>query len=179
MGIPSVTTVLAPWADFGGIKPEVLQAAAERGTKVHRSCTAYAMGLWSPHLPEDCAGYLQSFKGWLAAAVQDVILAEGEFTHHLHGYSGHPDLIVRMRGDSGLTMVDIKTPIAQAKSWRLQLAAYVSLAESSGHDIDRVIALRLRKTGASPIVNEYTGTLAGDLSIFLSCLQAWKYFKGA
>lgn len=175
---PSVTTVLSPWADFSGIRPAVLQAAAERGTQVHRACAAHATGLWSPPLPSELAGYMRSFTSWFESAVDEVILAEGDFIHPVYGYSGHPDLIVRMKGDSGLTLPDLKTPLSPARTWRPQLAAYTELARVNGYDISRDIAVRLRKSGAPAIVNEYTGTLSGDFAIFLSCLQAWKYFKG-
>lgn len=179
MKTPSVTTILAPWSDFSGIRPEVLQAAAERGSKVHRACAAIASGLWAPQMPDEVSGYIESFKSWFHTAVEEVISVEPSFSHPLYGYMGHPDMLARLKGDTGLTLVDYKTPLAQAKSWRLQLAAYAELAEANGQNIQRVIALRLRKTGTLPVVDEYTGTLASNLATFLACLQAWRYFKGA
>lgn len=176
---PSVTTVLAPWSDFSGVSPQILRAASERGRTVHRACTSHAMGLWAPAVTEDCAGYVLSFRTWLSEAVEDVILAESEFSHPVFQYSGHPDLIVRMRGDSALALVDLKTPLSPAKTWRPQLAAYAELARVNGYDIGRVLAVRLRKSGSRALAGDYTGTLAGDFSTFLACLTAWKYFKGA
>ena len=176
---PSVTTVLDSWADLSGIPAGTLRAAAERGSAVHRACGALASGLWAPPLPEEYAGYVQSFSRWFEAAVKEVILVEPAFVHPVYGYCGHPDMIVRLKGDSCLTLVDEKTPLSPAKTWRPQLAAYVELSEVNGYPIGRSLAARLRKSGAPALVNEYTGTLAGDLSVFLSCLTAWKYFKGA
>ena len=175
---PSVTTILAPWSDFDRVPADVLAAAAERGRIVHRVCSAHATGLWAPPVPIEYAGYIESFKRWLHSSVERVILAEAAFSHPVYGYSGHPDLIVQMKGDKGFTLVDEKTPVAKSKAWRLQLAGYKELSDVNGYPIERVMSLRLREDGSAPLANEYTGTLVADFATFLSCLQAWKFFKG-
>lgn len=176
MNFPSVTSVISPWADFSAIRPEVLENAARRGTDVHRICSALALGLWVPSIPDDCAGFVLSFEQWIPV-VQDVIMAEDELVDPSMGFLGHPDLIVRIKGDRGLTMVDLKTPATTNKAWRLQLAAYRRLAEVNGFEISRVLSLRLRKDGGRPIVNEYTGTYQEDLAVFLAALTCWKFFN--
>ena len=175
--IPSVTQVLSPWSDFSKVRPDVLDEAAERGSLVHRACGAIATGLWSPPVPEEYAGYIVSFKGWFFQYVESVVIAEPELVHPVYGYCGHPDLIVRMKGDSVNTLIDLKTPAAKYKTWRIQLAAYWMLT-GDNCSCGRAMSLRLRKDGATPIADEYTGSLVGDFSVFLSCLQAWKFFKG-
>ena len=176
--IPSVTEVLSPWSDFSKVRPDVLEAAAERGSMVHRACGAIAKGVWAPPVPEEYAGYVQSFSIWLRMAVEDVILVEPELVHPVYGYCGHPDLIVRIKGDEGFTLPDLKTPVATSPTWPPQLAGYKELAEANGYPIQRILSVRLRKSGTMPVIDEYTGSLNSALAVFLSCLTAWKYFKG-
>jgi hypothetical protein len=171
-----VTEVLAPWSDFSRVRPDVLEAAAERGTIVHTACSALATGVWFPPLPEGCRGYVESFQRWFDAAVEKVLMVEPNLVHPVYRYVGHPDMIVRIKGDATDSLIDIKTPLALSKSWRLQLAAYYFLTHE--HPCGRVLIVRLRKTGAPPVVTEHTGTLVADFSIFLACLTAGKFFKG-
>lgn len=178
MKTPSVTTVLAPYSDFSNVRPDVLEAASERGSMVHRACGAMAKGVWAPRVPDEYAGYVESFSIWLHQAVEDVLLVEPELVHPVHGYCGHPDLIVRIKGDETYSLPDLKTPAVTYKPWRVQLAAYRELSEANGYPIGRVFSVRLKKNGKPPIINEYTSSMTGDFSIFLSCLNVWKFFKG-
>lgn len=174
----SVTQILIPWSDFSKVPQHTLDEAIRRGLAVHRSCAAYASNLWSPPLEEQHQGYFESFKKWFGSTVEEVIAVEPELVHPVYQYVGHPDLIARLKGDKCFTLVDYKTPAAQQKSWKVQLAAYVELGSQTEYKPERTIALRLNKEGKMPIINEYTGTLAADFSIFLACLQAYKFFKG-
>ncbi|KKL98766.1 hypothetical protein LCGC14_1821120 [marine sediment metagenome] len=70
--IISVTQALSPFSDFSGIDPEVLQHAAERGSRVHRACAAYALGFPALGLHDEDEGYFESFKGWFDEYVSDV-----------------------------------------------------------------------------------------------------------
>lgn len=175
MKAPSVTQVLSPWADFSRVPQEALENAARRGTDVHRACSALAQGLWFPPVPDDCAGYLASFRLWLPT-VADVVLAEDELSDHRLGFVGHPDLIVRINGDHALTVVDLKTPAVVNSLWRVQLAAYKHLAKANGMDVRRALSLRLRQDGGRPIVNEYTDS-AQDMAAFVAALNAYRYFN--
>lgn len=176
--IPSVTKVLSPWSDFSMIPPDVLAMASERGSMVHRACGAMAKGVWAPQVPQEYAGYVESFSIWFRQAVVEALLVEPELVHPVYGYCGHPDLIVRIKGDNAYSLLDLKTPAVAYKSWRVQLAAYRELANANDCPIGRVFSVRLKKDGKLPIVNEFTGSTSGDFSIFLSCLQAWKFFRG-
>jgi len=173
---PSVTQVLSPWSDFSRISEDVLARAAERGTQVHRICAAIALGLWVPNIPPECAGYVLSFQAWLTV-VQDVIFCEERLHDPVYGFNGMPDMIVRIKGDSGHSLLDLKSPAAVAPTWRIQLAAYQRLAEANGYNISRVFSLRLDKNGGRAKVDEYTGTSANDLRVFLACLTAFKHFS--
>ncbi len=175
MTLPSVTRVLSPFADFSGIRPEVLAHAAERGTKVHQACAAIVQGLWVPDLDEEVAGYVESFKLWFPV-VEEVVLSEEELVDPDLGFKGHPDLICRIRGDSRLTLIDFKTPLAKGPLWRTQLSAYRHLAHVSKYDVERIASLRLKASGKRPILDEYTHA-GGDLQAFLGALTAYRFFK--
>ncbi len=178
MKFPSVTRVISPWQDFSMIREDVLEAACARGSKVHQICGALALGLWIPVIPAELQGYVDSFMGWFSDAVQRVHLAERELVDAQSGYRGHPDLIVTMRGDAAMTLIDLKTPATCQLAWRVQLAAYRNLATINGYPVARVFSLRLRKGGESPLINEYSSTFSHDFAVFLNCLAAWKFFKG-
>lgn len=173
--LPSVTQVLQPWADFSMVPADVLEIAANRGTDVHRICAALSLGLWPGDIPDDCAGYVESFRAWLPF-VSKVILVECHLEDRALGYCGHPDIIAIMRGDTEPAIVDLKTPASKSRLWRVQLAAYLNLGRVNGHPINRVFSLRLRRDGARPIVDEYRDS-ALDFKAFLNALSAWRYFK--
>ncbi len=174
--LPSVTAVISPWADFSGIAPEVLENAARRGTDVHRICGCIAQGVWFPEIPQDCAGFIESFRGWFPV-VEEVVLSEGELSDAALGYCGHPDLICRIRGDRALTLIDFKTPATKSPLWRAQLAAYKHLAVVNGYEVERVGSLRLKRDGKAPIFDEYTGGSAMDLAGFVAALNCHRYFN--
>lgn len=182
---PSVTTVLGLYSDFSMINPTVLETASLRGTEVHNICLmGIAKGNWVPEIPSDCAGYVLSFQNWFEQNVKEVLLVEEELIDNVHGFMGHPDLVVVLRDDSRL-LADLKTPISKIKIWSAQLAAYKYLAKegrladgtTAGFSVDRVGSLRLRPNGSPPIFDEYTDS-ALDFVAFLSALSAFRYFTG-
>lgn len=175
--LPSVTRILSPWSDFSRVPDDVLAQAAERGTLVHRACACRLTGVWSPPVTPEIAGYIASFELW-APIVADVVLCEDELIDESEGYQGHPDLICRLQGDNVLSVIDFKTPLARAKAWRPQLAAYQSLAKKRGLDVRRLLSVRLKKNAGRPIVNESTATAAHDFAVFRNALACWKYFNG-
>lgn len=176
--LPSVTQVLSPWTDYSMVPAHIMEAASERGTAVHAICAARIQNLWHLPVADVLAGYVKSFDSW-ARVVSDVILVEPEMEDSSLGYCGHLDLAVRIKGDSELSIVDLKTPASCIPTWRPQLAAYRNLAEANGHEISRVFSLRLDRAGGRAKVDEYTGTVRADFAGFISALNCWKFFKGA
>ena len=172
---PSVTQIISPWADFSMIKPDVLERAAARGTKVHQICAAIATGLWVPSVPEECQGYIDSFRRWWDL-VETVHIVEEEIIDETYGFLGHMDICCTLKNEESPVVVDHKTPIAQQKSWKLQLAAYHRLAEIRGFSCNRVFSLRLKKDGSLPIADECKD-IDQHFNIFLGALSAYKYFN--
>ena len=179
---PSITQILGLYSDFSMIRPQVLETASLRGTEVHAICAAIAKKVWVPEIPSDCAGYVLSFQNWFETHVKDVLLVEEELIDTVHGFLGHPDLVVLLRDDSRL-LVDLKTPATKSKLWSAQLAAYKYLAKEGARpdgtraalQIDRVGSLRLRPNGNPPIFDQYQDS-ALDFAAFLAALSAYRYF---
>jgi hypothetical protein len=172
---PSVTKVLQPYADFSMIKPDVLQAASERGTAVHDACFAYATGLPSFGMDDDVKGYFESFKRWFDAMVKEVLLCEIRLIDEQHGFHGEPDLVVKAKNGE-VMLIDVKTPISKSKGWRLQMAGYARLCTLHGYEIDRIGSLRLSPKGKAPKMDWYEGNRDQDFAVFLSALNVFRFY---
>ena len=180
----SVTQALSPFSDFSGINPEVLQHAAERGSRVHRACAAYALGFPAFGLHDEDHGYFHSFVGWFDNYVHVVLAVEKRLTSQ-SGYTGMMDLAC-MLTDKRFVVCDYKTPALESPTWKAQIAAYCELAkcdpmikyylERSKKDRLEGMALMLNKNGkaAKGIVYQYQ---ADDFAAFLAALSAYRYFK--
>ena len=68
-----VTEVLSDYVDLSMVPPDVLQAAAERGTLVHDICAGILHGFFPPEIPEEAKGYVDSFLIFKEKYIPDVI----------------------------------------------------------------------------------------------------------
>jgi hypothetical protein len=179
--LPSVTTVLAQYSNFDFVKPEVLEAACDRGDLFHSLMFRHATGLIIfPEDPKPIQGYFDSGRRWFDKHVLQVHAAEVELKDELRGVIGHPDLICTLIGDQGRSLWDYKTGGAYLPTHPLQLGGYYGLANKEGHDIKRVGTVHPRKNGKMPLLRESTSTMNHDYSLFICALNLYKYFqKGA
>lgn len=176
--IPSVTQILQPWSGLQNIPSEVLAKAAARGVDVHFICLNYAQGLWvPPDLAAPHQGYFDSFRRWFDVTVIECFGVETELTSPIYNFMGHPDLPCRLKGDSAGTVVDIKTPLILSKTWPIQTAAYRYLLRANDHDIRRHGTLRLSKEGKRAKFNGFSKEYDVHWLVFLSCLNAYNYFR--
>ena len=178
MNLPSVTECLKPFMDFSKVPLDVLAAAAARGTEVHSICACISKKLWVFNIPEFCTGYVNSFRGWLDSMVEEVVLAEERLYDRSLGFHGMPDLICRIKGDLGLTLVDLKTGKVVQSSWEVQIAAYRHLAIKAGYPVHRILSLRLSADGKPPIINESTKGMDQLFNVFVSALNCYRHFYG-
>lgn len=181
MATVRVTEILSCYADFGDVRPEILAAAAERGSKVHAACTAYARGLFVPRLDQELIGYFDSFQRWFDGAVESVVFTEERFTNDLWGFTGQPDLGCIIKGDELLNIWDYKTPYSAVLYWRCQLAAYKFLVENdklNPRKVGRIGTVRLRRDGGKALLDEVTDQVPA-LNAFMGALQAYRYLKAA
>ena len=172
MKLISVTTVLSPFNDFSAVPPERLAAAAQRGTEVHQACAAYAKGLPVFQL----SNYFDSFRTWFDKYVKRALFVEAEFSDpSVYGIIGHVDLVAELV-DSRIVVVDYKTPVAESKTWPLQVSAYCHLVEPLVGKCDGM-ALMLSGEGkpAKAIAYKYQ---ASDFAVFISALTVWRHIHG-
>ena len=175
--LPTVTECIAPWLDFSKIRPDVLQAAADRGTEAHRVCLdLYAKGLPVIGIGAEVEGYFQSFRLWFDSTVDEVILCEERLFDEATGYCGQIDLLAHTKQNETV-MVDLKTPLSLSRSWSVQLASYLNLLKKNNYTANRIGSLRLNRDGKTPRMDFYEGSADRDFSIFLSALNCFRYFK--
>ena len=171
-----VTETLSGYTNLGSIDPEILEAAAARGTDVHRFCETYAKTRWVCKVPEDVHGYVWSFKQWFDQWVEKVYVTEMHMTDKALGLTGTLDMVCRLV-DGAVALVDYKTPAAPQRVWESQLAAYKLMYEQAAGPVDRCMCLMLRRDGRPAKAIVYTNMEAATAA-FLAALNAHRYFKG-
>jgi len=174
MKLISVTRVLSPFNDFSQVPPDRLEFAKLRGTDVHAACAAYAKGL--PAFLSNGSGlYFQSFKNWFDKYVRRALFVEAEFSDpSTYGIIGHVDLVAELV-DGRIVVVDYKTPVAESKTWRAQLAAYCYLCKPVVGEVGGM-ALQLSPEGNAARAIHYKNT-ASDFANFVAALQCYRAFK--
>ena len=179
-GYRRVTEVMNRYTDFSHIDPVVLARAADRGTRVHGFCSLIAKGVPLPFVDDDCAGYVESFERWFSNRVETVLENEKRFYCDKWMITGAVDLVVILKGESTPTIIDIKSPATESKSWALQTAAYQYLynkymGKAGCGPADRRLALMVRKNGSSAKIVEYNNPM--HLEIYLGILRAEMFFS--
>lgn len=175
-GYVRVTEVLKPFCDFSSIDPKVLENAADRGTRTHAFCEAYALNLFLPEVDKDCKPYFDSYCYWFDRMVDEVYHVEPRINHERYRLSGQIDLICRLKGDDCISIVDLKTPQVIADSWKLQTAAYKILTESIDIKVSRRMCLQLSRVGAPPKVVEYDDHEKHE-RLYLAALELYHFFN--
>ncbi len=176
---PRVTSILAPYTDFSAVDPDVLQIASDRGTRAHEACLAYAVGLWSP-VPEDIAGYVNSFISWFDRYVVKVLAVEKELIHPRWNYVGHCDLIAWVGGykkEPVICIPDLKTPLTTSRTWACQGAAYREVEQLEHKEHVYAGVLQLRKDGELPKMT-WIEDENQAFAAFCGALSAFNYIKG-
>lgn len=167
-----VTEILNPFSGYALIDPDVLQRAADRGTKVHEhlNCILKDVGLWG--LDQCHRGYIDSAR-YFIDEIKDVHATEQRFFDDNLMITGQCDLICEYQ--SKKTLVDWKTSYAINKTWNAQGSAYANMARSSGYNIEQVIFVKLSKDGKDPQIVY----VKEDYEEFITLYKIYnKYLKG-
>ncbi len=176
---PSVTQVLSPFADFAAVPADILEAACQRGSSVHRYCESYALGLYEA-VPDEVAGFCTSFRTWFDKYVVEVLAVEEEVIHPAFGYIGHVDLIATVAGirpKQTVCIIDYKSPATASRSWNCQIAAYLEASkEKYGTEVAGL--LMLKRDGSLPKMI-WLEDEARAFNAFTGILSGWNYIKGA
>jgi hypothetical protein len=162
--VPSVTQILAPLNNFDAVHPDVLAAAQQFGTAVHRACELYDLGTLNiASLDPALLPYLDAWRRFKKDHSTVWHKVEYRLHHQAMGYAGTPDRLGEVEGD--MAVVDIKTGTALMPSVGPQLAAYAHAYSRDARAIKRY-AVRLHEGGYE--VQWYTDPL--DWTTFASLL---------
>lgn len=164
-----VTSILYPFSGLEKVPKEILENAAERGTRVHHICEAIIRGLGEFDIDEVTEGYVESFKKWWEQG-HTVKMIEERFWDDELKITGQVDLILEQ--EEGLAIVDLKTSYKPSKTWAAQGAAYAYLAKKAGLEITKIFFLHLKKDGSLPSLYEYPV----DDNFFFSIHRTWEHF---
>jgi hypothetical protein len=160
------------------VSPDTLAAAGDRGTRAHEACLAYAVGLWSP-VPEDIAGYVESYKAWHDRYVVKVLAVEKELIHPRWNYVGHCDLIAWVSGykkEPVIAIPDLKTPLTASRTWACQGAAYREVEQREHKEHVYAGVLQLRKDGELPKMT-WIEDESQAFNAFVGALSAFNYIR--
>lgn len=144
--VPSVTTMLQNRfpGKYAGVRPDVLRAAADRGTKIHAAIERFCRTGWEAYIPE-MSGFksLQEDYGFRVRGneMPVIIFADGEPVA-----AGTTDLVLEMGGNK--CGADIKTTSRLDKEYlEAQLNLYrIGFEQTYGVRWDKLYALHLRGT---------------------------------
>lgn len=167
--LPSVTQLLEPLAGYAGIPKHILDAAADRGTAVHRMCELHDYGTLGEYEP-GYEGYLQAWIRFLAESGFEIELIEYQQHHPKLKYAGTIDRTGWHKKKRGL--LDIKTTAALMPVVGPQTAGYQELQEANGDKIDFRWAVQLKMDGTYKLEVLTDRT---DLSTFTSSLNLYRW----
>lgn len=179
--IPRVTEILKPYSGFIHVPYDILERAAERGTKVHAICAAIAHDAWVDDelIDESLKGYVKSFRQWAADYVQsyDIIEKRYNFASNVpqYAYTGQVDFVITGK-DGKKYLVDLKTSAQAQKTYLVQMAAYRNLLNSHGIQVDACFLVYLNRDGQYPKIGMQIDT-EKELHTFISALDCWYYFN--
>lgn len=163
-----VTEVLSPFSGLSKVPPHILEAASERGRKVHEFIDGILTGLGDFGVGDALVKYAQSFQQWNDG--KNFIPKPERFYCTTYGITGECDAIYQETDK--LVLIDFKTSSKESKTWMLQGSAYAYLARQAGYNIDRLEFIHLSKEGNYPKVIVYEE----NFEMFLKCLDLYKYF---
>lgn len=146
---PTVNQIIRSYYDESkNISFAALNIKAEREANVIKSCLAYAAGTWDPDLTVEDKNdpYITSFALWCDEHVESVILRDQMLYDDNLKLSGLIDLVVKLK-DGSTALIDLKINAGESMSWALQLALEDKLLKANGYNADKIIALKLDKTG--------------------------------
>lgn len=171
-----VTEILSVYTDFSFVSSEYLARKADIGTRTHRFCELYARDLLIEDVDLDCKGYVDSFKTWYKSSVKELLLCEHRmFDDHLM-ITGQVDLVVKLKGQDGYSLIDIKTSKKNYPTYPLQTAAYSVLLTKEGvYHVNNRYVLLLNEHGEDAKLIEHKD-FQRDMELFYCAHKLHNYF---
>lgn len=174
--LPGVTSILQVLGGYEGIPKHILDAAAERGTAVHRVCELHDLGtLDYGSLDDELIWYLMAWQKFLDDKKPEIIEIERPRHHPLAKYAGTYDRVLVL--DGTLSMLDLKSSYKLMPATGPQTAAYAEarnahIKNKTDHTKKRY-GLKLMGDGTYEL-QQYKDP--SDLNTFMACLTVtrWK-----
>ena len=172
-----VTTVLNVYNKYDSVPLAVLNYAADRGTRVHKYAELYANRMLFGEIDSDCVEYVQAFINWFDENVEEVYHTEKRLGCDKFFIQGQIDMIAKIKGLTGSTVVDIKTSSIPAKTWELQTSAYHWLAQSTTQDVNDRVIIHVKKDGTFDQILFPKENQKKDFSLFKKALELYRHFS--
>lgn len=151
MRLPSVTQIMEPMSLmlYKDVPLDVLQAAADRGTRAHEQISNYVLyGIMEEDT--DTAPYIQAFLDFEKDYRPSWVASEYRTYHKIMRYAGTLDLLgyIQPDDDTGVDLIDLKcTSIFHPIMLSTQLSGYKEAVRSHGVKTRRQYGLQLLKNG--------------------------------
>lgn len=171
-----VTTPLSKYAGYDTVPSNILEYAADRGTRVHMYCTLYAQNILFGNIDDDCFEYVQAFVEWFDVNVDKVIFTEKRLFSDELMIQGQPDLVAILKNKLEPDLIDIKTSLNFSKTWQLQTSAYSHLCRCNDISTENRIVVQLKKDGTFKIHEFSSDTNESDLTLYCAILKAHRFF---
>lgn len=176
--LPRVSTILRILEDsYSGVPQTSLDAAAERGTQLHRLCLTYLASLDGVHEAQIPTPHYekpyQAFVKWCTDNAVLVVAVEERSENTQFGFCGTPDALVIIKGEE--VLIDLKFTASILRINKVQLRAYWKLEH-----------YKTAKRAQLIHINPVTGDLkihsiakhTADYAAFLNALSVWKWRQG-
>lgn len=125
--VPNVTSILEAASDYGMVSSDLMEAARDRGTFVHKMCEYDDLGDLDPSEEQGTyAGYLKAWRSFMLDYGAEWSGIEERGYSRLYRYAGTMDRrgVLRKRHGNTRWVIDLKTSVRKTKVWGLQTAAY-------------------------------------------------------
>jgi hypothetical protein len=175
MELPRVTEILNPFTGFRFVKKDLLESAAERGTKVHGICAKIAEGLYVPDftIDEELQPYVKNFNIFMEQYVKEVLIVEERYQCTELEFTGQVDMVIMTKDDRKF-LVDLKTGISKQKSHAVQMAAYRHLLDEHDIQVSGAMLVYLARENEPEV--EFITDLDPHWEVFKSALNCYNYF---
>lgn len=177
--LPGVTSILRPLSAYDDIPARILEAAAARGSAVHKATELEDMGtLDYASLDDEVTGYLIGYQRFKEVMRPEFLGIEQITYHPTLKYAGTPDreCILHGKKRAKLAILDLKSCVTMMPSTGPQTAAYLAAVNAhrtnkKEHAAERY-GLKLTRDGDFELI-PYTGE--SDLHDFLACLRLLRF----
>jgi len=169
--LPSVSEIIRPLQDFSNVPADVLAAACQFGQNVHAACDLYNREQldWDS-LDPSLEPYVRAWASFLEDTGAVVIASECRVYHDQLGYAGTPDIILAWGPRT--VIPDLKATAAVPRTVGIQTVAYAkAYARMHGCREPERYCIHLQDGK----YRSHKRTDPADWSMFLSCLNIWKF----